>query len=139
MAMTKKKCGILLLENVMNIISSNMRVVFFENVAWLYVLGFTHVRWGVLTASDVGSPQKRGRWFLLAAMSDEILEKLKLVARKIDAKTLQSMAGQVWNKAHQVPMHEWMNNTYEKERLNQLGNAVVPKCAEVAISLLTHG
>ena len=49
------------------------------------------------------------------------------------------MAGQVWNKAHQVPMHEWMTNTYEKERLNQLGNAVVPKCAEVAISLLTHG
>ena len=80
-AMTKKKCGILVLENVMNIISSNMRVVFFEIVAWLYVLGFTHVRWGVLTASDVGSPQKRGRWFLLAAMSDEILEKLKLVAR----------------------------------------------------------
>ena len=61
------------------------------------------------------------------------------MAQTIDAQTLQSMAGQVWNKAHQVPMHEWMTNTYEKERLNQLGNAVVPKCAEVAISFLTHG
>ena len=136
--MATNKSGIVVLENVANIISPNMRVVFFDILAWLFLLGITDARWGVLTASNVGSPQKRSRWSLLVVVSDEILEKLKLLVPHIDAKQLKSMAGQVWNPAHQAPMREWMVDTYEKERLNQLGKAVVPKCAEVVISVLAR-
>ncbi len=53
-------CKLMLLENVGHIISTTMSPVFFEIIAWLSLVGMTIIRWGVITAGNVGSPQTRG-------------------------------------------------------------------------------
>ena len=58
-----------------------------------------------------------------------------------DADTLEDMPNKEWNAAHVVPVSSWLNSTTnpeDKERLNQMGNAVVPQCNETALRILAH-
>ena len=135
------KCRMILLENVAHLISKEMMPVFFEILAYMHLIGFVHLRWGVVSAGDVGSPQLRKRWFLAGWKDDEMLLKTKALLPKYDPEALRNMAKEEWNPQNAVPIEEWMVEVLpqsERERLLQLGNAVVPRCAEVAFSLLTH-
>ena len=52
------------------------------------------------------------------------------------------MSKEAWNMHNTVKLEDWLLHQLppaERERLMQLGNAVVPKCAEVALSALVHG
>ncbi|MFM7981849.1 MAG: hypothetical protein ACKPKO_21275 [Candidatus Fonsibacter sp.] len=58
-----------------------------------------------------------------------------------DADTLEYMPNREWNAANIVSVSSWLNSTTNpefKERLNQMGNAVVPQCAETALRILLH-
>ena len=58
-----------------------------------------------------------------------------------DADTLADMPNKEWNAADVVPVSSWLNSTTspeDKERLNQMGNAVVPQFAETAPKILAQ-
>ena len=132
----------LVLENVAHIISDDMRAVFFEILMWLIMIGFNIIKWGVVSASDVGSPQLRKRWFLVACREENDMKRLRgLVPSKSEA-DIVNMSKEAWNMHNTVKLEDWLLHQLppaERERLKQLGNAVVPKCAEVALSALVHG
>ena len=69
------------------------------------------------------------------------LAKLKRLTPQMNSGEITSMASKPWNPGATVDVAEWLVQKLEKgerERLLQLGNGVVPKCAEVALSLLVH-
>lgn len=134
-------CKVLLLENVAHIISRNQAAVFFEIIGWLQLIGLKFMKWGVVTAGNVGSPQTRARWFLLACRSACDVARVQALAPKLTERNLMELASGPWNAEHCVPMESWMIERLpreSKERLCQLGNAVVPQCCAVAVSLLAH-
>ena len=128
----------LLLENVGNIISKKMHVVFTLVLKWLLIIGFTTLKWITIYAKDVGSPQSRKRWFLLASKPDADISRLqRLLPCHIEQ--IRGLTNKPWNETNTVPVEQWLDATSSassKERLLQLGNAVVPKCAETALTLL---
>jgi len=135
------KCGTIVLENVANILSDTMRSVFFEVIAYLWCLGFCDLRWGVLTASSVGSPQCRKRWFLVGFRSQEDRQRFQDLMPALEADDVKGIATKPWNQQNTVALKDWLVPRMpqsEKERLLQLGHAVVPQCAQAAVSLLTH-
>ncbi len=74
-------------------------------------------------------------------MDDEVIDKLRNLLPALDQETLKKTAHLPWNQANQVEVEEWLVGTMdqkEKERLRQLGNTVVPRCAEVAIAVPAH-
>ena len=140
-AAVKSGCKYLFLENVAHLISDEMKAVFLQILAFTVMLGFRNIRWAKISAADVGSPQMRKRWFLLAWKNEGDLAKLKRLTPQMNSGEITSMASKPWNPGATVDVAEWLVQKLEKgerERLLQLGNGVVPKCAEVALSLLVH-
>ena len=131
---------IMFLENVANILAADMVGVFTEVLRWLLMINFTKIQWGVISASNVGSPQCRRRWYCLASRPEADLDRLRSLM-PYDADTLEDMPNKEWNAANVVPVSSWLNSTTnpeDKERLNQMGNAMVPQCAETALRILAH-
>ena len=140
-AAVKSGCKYMFLENVAHLISDEMKAVFLQILAFTVMLGFRNIRWAKISAADVGSPQMRKRWFLLAWKNEGDLAKLKRLTPQMNSGEITSMASKPWNPGATVDVAEWLVQKLEKgerERLLQLGNGVVPKCAEVALSLLVH-
>lgn len=81
-----------------------------------------------LSASMVGAPHERIRWFMVANSNGNSQSKLPVNAK---AYSLQSMAGlEAWKAG---PPRLGMDDgvSHRVDRLRALGNAVVPQCAEV--------
>ena len=130
----------LVLENVAHIISTDMEEVFFLVLRWLIIVGFRDIRWGTMEACSVGSPQCRMRWYCLAQRPGADLARLRRLL-PLDADAIRSAGLQPWNPKNVIPMERWLQadlSNIEKERLMQLGNAVVPKAAEVVLTCLAH-
>ena len=130
----------LVLENVAHIISTDMEEVFFLVLRWLIIVGFRDIRWGTMEACSVGSPQCRMRWYCLAQRPGADLARLRRLL-PLDADAIRSAGLQPWNPKNVIPMERWLQadlSDIEKERLLQLGNAVVPKAAEVVLTCLAH-
>ena len=130
----------LVLENVGHIINTPSEEVFFLVLRWLIIVGFREIRWGTIGACSVGSPQCRMRWHCLAQRPGADLARLRHLL-PLDADAIRSAGLQPWNPKNVIPMERWLQadlSNIEKERLMQLGNAVVPKAAEVALTWLAH-
>ena len=59
----------------------------------------------------------------------------------MNSEATTNMASKPWNPGATVNVAERLVHNLkdgERERLLQLGNGVVPKCAEVALSLMVH-
>ena len=61
----------------------------------------------------------------------------------IGIKDLKKMAGAPVNAKHLPPQHKWLMKSFAKapqckQRLEMLGNAVIPKQSETAVRLLVH-
>ena len=135
------RCRVVMLENVGHIVSEDMADVMKEVVTFLVALEFTEIKWGVVSAADVGSPQMRKRWFLIAWRAAADKEKLQRLVPKMATQEVKGLAKRPWNAKHAVKMEDWMEHDLaasEKQRLQQLGNCVVPMCAKVALSVLVH-
>ena len=99
------------------------------------------IRWGVISAADVGSPQLRKRWFLIAWRAEGDKKKLQGLIPQMTKEEVKGLAAKPWNAKHAVRMQEWMVRDLpasQKQRLQQLGNCVVPLCAKTALSLLVN-
>ena len=139
------RCRVVMLENVNHIVSEDMADVMKEVVTFLVALEFTEIKWGVVSAADVGSPQMRKRWFLIAWRAAADKEKLQRLVPKMATQEVKGLAKRPWNAKHAVKMEDWMEHDLAasekqrlKQRLKQLGNCVVPMCAKVALSVLVH-
>jgi len=140
-AAVMSKCRVLCLENVANILAVDMRHVFLEVVIWMLMVGFTGVRWGIVAAADVGPPQLRKRWFCVAWRTAEDKERMKDLLPAMSSEYLKGLAKKPWNNDNTVDMKEWLLHgldPMDRQRLKQLGNAVVPQCASVAYTYLAH-
>ena len=130
-----------MLENVNHIVSEDMADVMKEVVTFLVALEFTEIKWGVVSAADVGSPQMRKRWFLIAWRAEADKEKLQRLVPRMEREEVKGLAKRPWNAQHAVKMEDWLEHDLpasQKQRLVQLGNCVVPLCARVALSVLVH-
>ena len=88
--------------------------------------------WAVLKAGGV--------WYCLAQKADADTARLKRLL-PMDMKAISKCAGKPCNAEHVVPMEKWLagsQTTADKERLCQLGNAVVPRAGEVVLTCLAH-
>ena len=137
-----KDCHFASLEKVSNMIGKDMKVVLLEIIRWLVVLGFVHISFVVVSASAVGKPHERRRWFCLAHKSNADLDRLRKLLQPMTADELSALATEPWNPdSDRIPMEEWLMPGViesDRQRLLQLGNAVVPRCAEVAARYLAH-
>ena len=139
--MIHSRCKVLFLENVAHLVSEDMKPVFLEIITCLLVLGFSTIKYGIMSAADAGSPQLRQRWFLLAVVSDGDAKRLRDLVPPTSKEALAEMAGKPWNPKNTIPMHEWLVHELpaaQRERLNQLGNGVTPQCAHTMLAWLTH-
>ena len=136
-----KQCRVVMLENVAHIVSDDMAEVLKEILAFLTALEFIEIRWGVISAADVGSPQLRSRWFLIAWRAEADKKRVQGLVPQMTKEEVKGLAAKPWNAKHAVRMQEWMVHDLpasQKQRLQQLGNCVVPLCAKTALSLLVH-
>ena len=118
-----------------------MKIVFLEILRFLLMLGFSTIKWGIMSAADAGSPQLRQRWFLLAVRANGDAIRLRDLVAPTSKQALKAMAGKPWNPKNNIPMHKWLAQELPKdqrERLNQLGIGVVPQCARTMLSWLAH-
>jgi len=114
-------------------------LVFMENVHGIVHLGLQEVchefwergyelRWTILSASAVGAPHERKRWFCLAVKRGFELNKLRIA----DTEPIAT-----WEKDNEPPRMIVTNQSgYEKSRCGMLGNAVVPDCIRAAFLFL---
>jgi DNA (cytosine-5)-methyltransferase 1 len=116
---------LLFLENVPEILNGSIVTV----VRSLADLGYD-MRWTIMSASDLGAPHIRRRWFLLAKMRDKTVPQINY--DKINFH-------KSWTKS--FPAHERMKamTQYERIRCGLLGNAVVPAVARRAFVCLLTG
>ena len=59
----------------------------------------------------------------------------------MDTEAIHPAALRPWNHRNVIPMENWWQHelsNIERERLMQLGNAVVPKAGEVVLTCLAH-
>ena len=120
-----------------------MHPVLFEILKWLARLGFRNIKYMALSANNVGLPQERRRWFLLAHSDAADLARRWRLPPAMSAEEIEGLASKPWNGEHgdAIPLREWLLpdlSASERERLLQLGNAVVPVCARVAATYLAN-
>ena len=140
-AVVHSRCKLLFLENVAHMISDEMKFVFLEILRFLLMLGFSTIKWGIMSAADAGSPQLRQRWFLLAVRANGDAVRLRDLVAPTSTEALKAMAGKPWNPKNTIPMHKWLVHELPKdqrESFNQLGNGVVPQCARTMLSWLAN-
>ncbi len=128
------------------------RFIFLENVPAITSRGGVEVvkkitkmgydcRWLTLTASSVGAPHKRERWFLLAYAKSKRFNKERLPIREKETQSLSSddIEYAVWNEWKESPSpFLGMDDDVPKrvDRTKALGNSVVPKQAKKAFEIL---
>ena len=130
------KAPFVFLESVKNIIGKDMKGRFQDALVYLAMAGYVTMSWGIVGGENVGLPVRRSRWFLLASRSDADLQKLKHQAPKFGPKAFQHLAQPVEIK---LPLDKYLFHRITREdeaRLTQVGNCVIPKCAEVALGHL---
>ena len=140
MSQAGPKLKMALLENVGHIISTDMEDVFNLVLRWLIIVGFRDIRWGTMEACCVGSPQSRKRWYCFAQKPGADLPRLSRLL-PLNADAIRSAALAPWNPKNVIPMERWLQaelSDGERERLMQLGNAVVPQAGEVVLTCLAH-
>lgn len=129
------------------------KFIFLENVPAITVRGGLRVvreiaemgydcRWCVISASDVGAPHKRERWFLLAHSKSERFGKggLPVGEKKKDTHTIIGNEYRIWNAENENPspfcgMDDGIPQRLD--RIKALGNAVVPHQAGKAFQILS--
>ncbi len=128
-------CSFIFMENVANILS--MPGVWRPLFDALAVRGFA-LRWCTVSASNAGAPQRRARWFALAQRGGGVGQRTDALPDVF----LPPLAGQsgVNFNGGRPPPGRWLLPREEhpqvSERLNMLGNAVVPLQAYLATRLL---
>ena len=112
-----------------------VRLIFLENSPAIRMRGLDtlttelkksgfNLCWGLFAACDVGSPQTRLRWFGLAFRTGKDIDGMRMPLTKRPWK-LEPHVDRV------IPRSDIIYN-----RLQLLGNAVVPQCARLAFSTL---
>ena len=134
---------VIVLENVNYLLSKDMRQVLFEIIKWLTRLGFHNIRYVSVAACNAGLPQERRRWFCMATKDTTDVGRLRRLLPAMLPEEIEALAAQPWNGKHgnAVPVHEWLLPSLastDRERLLQLGNAVVPGCARLAATFLAN-
>ena len=121
---------VVFLENVANIVNLGLKDV----IEALAPLGFT-LQWTVRTASELGAPHQRKRWFLLALRGDGLAKLAPLVDRFLAKSTCGGLDGlRLWEgnePAARVSFKPSVRKdpTYDDHwahRSQTMGNAVVP-------------
>ena len=115
---------------------TNIEAVFLENSPMIVNRGLEDVlksfaardfktAWGVFTASEVGAPHLRRRWYCLATKGGELPR-------------LQKCCAHNWTKepVSRVVLKADCSNKNLMLRANALGNSIVPQCARYAYSVL---
>lgn len=68
----------------------------------------------------------------------ELLEALALMSDKM----IHSRANGFWNKSGRLPLHNWLSrrkmDQCDKNRLEALGNVVMPRCGQLGLHLMGH-
>ena len=129
----------MLLENVANITSLKMMRLFLEILKLLFSVGFTQMRWVQVSATAAGKPHLRLRWIALVTRPQMQMDRLRSLVHNLSTEDFKNMAKQPWQQ--DLPVHRWLliaQSDEEKEELMQLGNAVVPACASMALHWLAH-
>ena len=128
-------CAFIFMENVANI--RKMPSVWQPLFDALGVRGFA-LRWCTVSASNAGAPQRRARWFALAQRGGGFEQRPDALPDDL----LPPFSGQSGVKFNggRPPPGRWLLPREEHprvcERLNMLGNAVVPLQAHLAARLL---
>lgn len=117
--------GLVFLENVPGILTSNEGKDFEHVIASLKAHGYDDVRWTTVSAADLGGPQIRNRWFCLA------------IKKRPAAVTLRPLPFGSWNGAGPKPACKAIPGF--DVRLGMLGNAIVPLAARTAFARLMSG
>ena len=68
-------------------------------------------------------------------------ERMEDLLPAMSSEYLKGLAEKPWNNDNTVDMKEWLLHgldPMDRQRLKQLGNAVVPQCAPVAYTYLVH-
>ena len=113
-----------------------IRVIFLENSSAIRTRGLKYVLdnlnkrgfevyWGIFNCTQVGAPHLRQRWMCLAVKKNYKLECF--------VPSLQTS----W-KREPSPRLVHKTSSYEPQRLQQLGNSVVPMCVARAFCCLKH-
>jgi site-specific DNA-cytosine methylase len=131
-----------------------VHAVFLENVPLVLKHGMYHIShelgvkrgfrlwWCVLSAYDLGAPQRRRRWYCLAVRDNGVLGKLCQLHRAAASAAKQPSAMHAW--ARPFPPGQRMASDEElermalhpRERIKLLGNSVVPDAARHAMRAL---
>ena len=141
-AAIRSQAPFVFVENVAAIVGKGMEDVFKEVVQLLAAAGYVNLRWCVIRAEHVGSPQCRKRWFLLGWRTAANLERLQHLVAGMDHAESQAMARAPWNATAKVAYEDMLLQKKPPdafERMRQMGNCVVPQCALLAFRLLVHG
>ncbi len=128
------QCAFIFMENVSNL--SRMPQVWKPLFDALEGRGFT-IMWVILGACHVGSPQRRSRWFALARRDGHKSPPLSLQHDRLP--TFEAQSGLNFNGGR-PPATKWLvpkkEHSSVADRLDMLGNAVVPLQAHLAATLL---
>ena len=128
-------CSFIFMENVAHI--RRMPGVWRPLFDVLAVRGFA-LRWCTVSASNVGAPQRRARWFALAQRGDDVEQRADRLP-DVFLPPLADQSGVNFNGGRPPP-GRWLlpKEEYSQvcERLKLLGNAVVPLQAHLAARLL---
>ncbi|CAK9032423.1 unnamed protein product [Durusdinium trenchii] len=126
--------------------------VFLENVAYLLSAAMSHVmdyvlqeltrrglrvRWTTVTGHMVGVQVCRERVFLLATKGDFHFQNLTLMT----SDEMESRALEPWNHRDRPELHCWLSTEctqQDQQRLQSVGNMVIPRCAQLALHVLEH-
>jgi len=132
-----KNASFLFFENSPNLLNRGLADI--EHA--LIQFGYPNFVYGVFSASHVGAPHVRKRFFLLATQADKT--KLCVVYRKLAKYQYTHDDNIYWKKHPFPPQHRLIPNTRQtfldlRKRGMVLGNAIVPQCARYAFLFLMH-
>ena len=133
----------LLFENVSNIISPAMRHVFLEVLRACIACGFTRFSWFTIGGDNLGSPQRRSRWYMLATHK-RVSRAATTRFQQLCHGRKQLRANEKWNQGAKIALENSLQSSHSIDdvtRLKQLGNAVIPACCLAALeaNLTTSG
>lgn len=108
------------LENVPDILSHSADVK--DICVTLHAAGYERIRWTIVSASDVGAPHLRRRWFCLCSKP----------GRTIDLSGAEPLPG--WT----APPCPTSSTDRDDDLLRMLGNSLVPQAARAALEYLVQ-
>ena len=137
-------CSFVLMENVTNIL--RMPGVWRPLFDAFAVRGFA-LRWCTVSASNVGAPQRRARWFAFAQRGGGLEQRPDALPDDFERRAQWCLFGINFDGRSGInfnggrpPPQRWLLPKEEHpqvcERLNMLGNAVVPLQAQLALRIL---